>query len=132
MNETFTIQETAERTGLSAHTLRYYERIGLILPVPRTSGGHRQYCENDIEWIGFLKCLRSTGMPVREMQRYAELLRQGQMTVSERIALLEAHRERIEEEMRTLADNLEAIRWKIEHYKELEEQVKHEQEVQYT
>lgn len=131
-DETFSIQQTANSTGLSSHTLRYYERIGLIQPVTRATNGHREYSLQDIEWIEFLTCLRSTGMPIREMQRYAELLRQGESTIGDRMALLEAHRARIEEEIRLLTKNLEGIKWKIRHYQELEQQVQQEQEIEYS
>ncbi len=115
-----TIQEVADRTGLSAHTLRYYERIGLISPIDRAPSGHRRYSEGDIGWIEFLKRLRSTGMPIREMKYYADLLWQGEHTVGARRALLERHHARIEAKLRDLTDCLQIIEWKINHYKDLE------------
>jgi DNA-binding transcriptional MerR regulator len=132
MSEALSIQQTAERTGVSAHTLRYYERIGLISPVSRAASGHRRYESHDLDWIDFLKCLRSAGMPIRDMQRYAELLREGDSTLAERIALLEEHRTRIEHKMDTLARSLDAITWKIEHYKEIEEKIRDEQEIEFA
>jgi DNA-binding transcriptional MerR regulator len=115
------IQQVAEYTGLSAHTLRYYERIGLIEPVTRAGSGHRRYTEDDVGWIEFLKKLRSTGMPIREMKRYADLLSQGPDTIGARRALLEAHQHRIEENLRQLTENLAAIKWKVAHYRECEQ-----------
>lgn len=67
------IAEVAERSGLSVHTLRYYERAGLIAPVPRAPGGQRRYAAADLEWIGFLLRLRETRMPIGQMQAFARL-----------------------------------------------------------
>ncbi|MBN1814287.1 MAG: MerR family transcriptional regulator [Anaerolineae bacterium] len=117
-----TVQETADKTGLSAHTIRYYERIGLIPSIERASNGHRRYSEDDIGWIEFLKCLRSTGMPISEMQRYVELQQEGDSTLHDRLALLEAHRRRIKAKIRELNSFLERIEGKIGYYQNLETQ----------
>jgi len=105
---------------LSTHTLRYYERIGLIHPVERAASGHRRYSEQDVGWIEFLKKLRTTGMPVSEMKRYADLVWIGDQTVGARRALLEHHRARIEAMLRELNEDLAHINWKIDHYKDVE------------
>ncbi|MEM8535189.1 MAG: MerR family transcriptional regulator, partial [Chloroflexota bacterium] len=73
MEQELTIQQVAAATGLSSYTLRYYERIGLLDPVGRATSGHRRYTTHDIEWIAFLNRLRAIGMPIRQMQEYAEL-----------------------------------------------------------
>lgn len=93
MTTSLTIQQTAAATGLTVHTLRYYERIGLIDPIQRKDNKHRLYREEDILWIEFLLKLRSTGLPIQKMLRYAELRRLGnqQESVSERKMLLEQH-----------------------------------------
>ena len=78
MDAELTIQEAAAETGLSIHTLRYYERIGLIHPVDRATNGHRRYTPGDLGWIDLLKRLRATGMPIQRMQQYAALQRQGE------------------------------------------------------
>jgi len=112
-----TIQEVADRTGLSTHTLRYYERSGLMIaPVTRAANGHRQYSEDDIGWIEFLKKLRTTGMPIREMRRFAELQCQGDITMDQRLAILKAHRRRVVADLEELTEYLRVIEWKIEHY----------------
>ncbi|MFF0160968.1 MerR family transcriptional regulator [Streptomyces sp. NPDC005263] len=88
-----TIAEVASRTGVSVHTLRYYERVGLVIPdVDRTPGGRRRYHERDLTWIGMCTKLRATGMPIRTIRQYAELVAAGHGNEEERLALMEAHR----------------------------------------
>ena len=122
MDTLLSIQEVAEMTGLTAHTLRYYERIGLIQPVDRAPSGHRRYSRGDVGWLEFLRCLRSTGMPVREVKRYGELYEEGDSTLTNRRALLENHRQRILDNIEQLTRNLKAIEYKIAYYRELEAQ----------
>ena len=113
-----TIAEAAEASGVSPHTLRYYERAGLLDRVDRNGSGHRRYGEADLERIRFLGKLRATGMPIREVLRYAQLLKVGDATNEERLALLEAHREAVLAELEATRRNLELIEWKIDFYKE--------------
>jgi DNA-binding transcriptional MerR regulator len=115
-----TIAEAAERSGLSAHTLRYYERIGLIHPVGRGQNGHRRYGRDDIEWLEFLIKLRTTDMPIRQMVEYAELVREGPQTASRRRAMLEAHREALRDRIEDLKETATVIDRKIETYTEME------------
>jgi DNA-binding transcriptional MerR regulator len=115
-----TIAEMAERTGLSAHTLRYYERIGLLDPVRRGIGGQRRYGEEDLQWVTFLQRLRATGMPIRDMQRYADLRRRGDSTITERRELLEEHRDELIGRIEELQRELQALTDKIGHYAQLE------------
>ena len=84
------ISEAADRTGLSAHTLRYYERAGLIQPTERGDRGERRYASRDLRWVEFLQRLRATRMPVREMKQFAELRRGGAKTVAARRELVDA------------------------------------------
>lgn len=112
------IAEAAEVTGLTAHTLRYYERTGLLEPVSRNGSGHRRYREADLEQITFLTRLRATGMPIRDVRRYAELMKAGEATNQERLALLEAHRDAVLAGVEATARNLELIEWKINVYRE--------------
>ncbi len=116
MTDGLTIQESAAKTGLSAHTIRYYERIGLIPSVYRAGNGHRRYSEGDLGWLEFVKCLRSTGMPISEMQRYMELQKKGDGTVKDRLELLVKHRERITENIALLNGFLDRIEKKIAWY----------------
>jgi len=108
------IADAALATGLTTHTLRYYERDGLMLePVERASSGHRRYTEQDLGWIVMLTRLRGTGMPIREVRAYAELCRAGDGNEAERLALLHAHRERVLAQLAEVRENLEAIEFKI-------------------
>jgi DNA-binding transcriptional MerR regulator len=112
------IAEASEASGLSVHTLRYYERTGLLEPVSRNGSGHRRYRATDLERITFLTRLRATGMPIREVRRYAELMKAGEATNEERLALLEAHRINVLAGLETTARNLELVEWKIRFYRE--------------
>jgi DNA-binding transcriptional MerR regulator len=122
MDTELSIQQVAAVTQLSTHTLRYYERIGLLAPIERASSGHRRYSSQDIAWINFLTRLRATGMPIREMQQFAELRRQGDRTLSQRRQLLEIHQQQVYQQIDDLTENLKVIREKIQHYQELEGQ----------
>ena len=116
--ETLSISDAGAATGLSPHTLRYYERAGLIDPVGRAESSHRRYTETEIEWVSFLTKLRSTGMPIRRMRDYAELVRAGSGNEPERLAILEEHRLAVRAQLEEARRNLRAIETKIEIYKE--------------
>jgi DNA-binding transcriptional MerR regulator len=118
VRETLTISDAAAATGVSPHTLRYYERAGLIDAVGRAGSTHRRYTGAEIEWVVFLTRLRSTGMPIRRMREYADLVRRGEGTAVERLALLEEHRSTVRAHLEEAARNLSAIDTKIEMYKE--------------
>ena len=118
VTETVSISAAAAATGVSPHTLRYYERAGLIDPVGRAGSTHRRYTGAEIEWVVFLTKLRSTGMPIRRMRDYADLVRSGDGNEGARLALLEAHRSSVQAQLAEAARNLEAIERKIEIYKE--------------
>jgi DNA-binding transcriptional MerR regulator len=108
------IAEAAEVTGLTTHTLRYYERDGLLLDaVDRASSGHRRYSEEDLGWIRMITRLRSTGMPIREVRLYADLVRAGDGNEAERLELLVAHRDRVRQQLAEVAAHLDAIEHKI-------------------
>jgi DNA-binding transcriptional MerR regulator len=107
------ISDAARATGVSAHTLRYYERAGLMLDrVGRASSSHRRYTDDEIRWVVLLTKLRSTGMPIRRMREYAALVRAGDGNEAERLALLEEHRAAVR------ALRLVAVDHKIEIYRE--------------
>lgn len=115
----YTIEEAAQRTGVTTHTLRYYERIGLLAPVGRASSGHRRYSDDDLGAIGFLTLLRQTGMPIRDMQRFVELTRAGDGTIPQRVVVLEAHRDALAEQLALLNRHFAAIEIKIGIYRAL-------------
>ena len=117
--ETLTIADVAERTGLSPDTLRYYEKAGLISPVGRSAAGQRRYAAADLAWIEMLLRLRDTGMSVADMQQFADLRRQGDTTIAERLALLRDHRDRLADRIRLLLASGRALDEKIDHYENL-------------
>jgi DNA-binding transcriptional MerR regulator len=117
--DALSISDAALVTGLSVHTLRYYERAGLMLdPVERAPSSHRRYSESEIRWVTLLTKMRSTGMPIRRIREYADLVRAGDGNEAERLALLEAHREAVIEQLDAMRRNLDAIDHKIAIYRE--------------
>lgn len=112
------IAEAARRTGVSVHALRYYERAGLVVtPVDRTDGGRRRYCQLDLDWIVICTQLRTTGMPIRTIRRYAELVLAGPGNERERLALLERHRADVTARLDEITENLRLIDHKIDVYR---------------
>jgi DNA-binding transcriptional MerR regulator len=129
MNEKhYSMKEMVASTGVTAHTLRYYERIGLLPPIPRASSGHRVYAQGHVEWVTFIRHLRATGMPIQRILRYSNLMKMGNSTVPDRLQVLVDHREAIKHKLCELQENLERIEYKIgmyqEHMDEREKQMK--------
>ena len=114
------IGELAKRTEISAHTVRYYERIGLLPYADRDGGGQRDYDQSILTWIDFLGRMKTTGMPIREMLRYANLRQQGDHTGPKRRAMLEAHREKARARVADLEACLLILDIKIDGYVEAE------------
>ncbi|NBE56801.1 MerR family transcriptional regulator [Streptomyces sp. YC537] len=112
----YTISEVAAHTGLSAYTLRWYERIGLMPHVDRSHTGQRRFSNRDLDWLTFVGKLRLTGMPVAGMVRYAELVRQGEHTFEERQALLEQTRRDVIGRIAELQGTLAVLDYKIDFY----------------
>ena len=112
---TWTIGEAAEKCGLSQHTLRWYERIGLLAPIERGSDGRRRFSDRDLDWLSTITKLRATGMPVRDMQRYAELVWSG-AGQAERLELLKRHREQVRRAIASQRECLKLLDAKITHY----------------
>jgi DNA-binding transcriptional MerR regulator len=104
-------------SGVSAHTLRYYERAGLIRPVARNPGNQRRYSQADVEWLKFLLRLRETGMPVAQMREYSELREQGIVTLASRLALLESHQSALNQQIFRLQEHQKALETKIATYR---------------
>jgi len=110
------IGRVAARVGLSIDTIRYYERAGLMVPVARAPSGHRRYAEADLEWITLLKCLRTTGMPISEMRRFADLVGRGEPTRAQRHELLEKHRSKLRRRLQEIAELMPKLDEKISSY----------------
>ncbi|MDX3195542.1 MerR family transcriptional regulator [Streptomyces sp. MN03-5084-2B] len=116
--EGLTIADAARRTGVSAHTLRYYERAGLVVTrVDRTSGGRRRYRQLDLDWIRICTRFRATGMPIKTIRRYADLVAAGRGNEQERLTLLEEHRAEVLAKLTELEENLKQIDRKIGVYR---------------
>jgi DNA-binding transcriptional MerR regulator len=112
-----TIAEAARRTGVSVHALRYYERAGLVVTaIDRTAGGRRRYHKLDLDWIVVCTRLRATGMPIKAIKRYAELVSAGHGNEEQRLALMEAHRADVAARIAELQENLKLIDHKIDVY----------------
>ena len=114
-----TIAETSKKYGMTADTLRYYERIGLIPPVPRTKGGIRDYDEESCRWIELMKCMRSAGVQIEALIRYSALFQQGEETIGERKALLEEQRRQLLERREDIQRSLDRLTKKIESYDQI-------------
>ncbi|WP_399885500.1 MerR family transcriptional regulator [Streptomyces sp. BBFR51] len=113
------IGAVADRTGLSVHALRFYEREGLLVgPVERTSGGRRRYTSFDVDWLLICVKLRSSGMPLADLKHFAELVRQGPGNESERLRLLDAHQRRVDAQIQALEECRSVIAWKVGVYAE--------------
>ena len=110
------IGELAARTGMSVHTIRYYERIGLLPKADRDQSRHRDYDVAILEWLGFISRLKTTGMPIQQMLRYAALREQGVVTQGERQRLLEEHRARVAAHIAELQGGLIVLDTKIAGY----------------
>jgi DNA-binding transcriptional MerR regulator len=110
------IAEVSEHYGLSADTLRYYERIGLLSPVNRGRSGIRDYCDADIRRVEFIKCMRSAGIPVETLIEYVGLVQQGDQTIEARKEILKEQREQLAARMKEMQKTLDLLDHKIEVY----------------
>jgi DNA-binding transcriptional MerR regulator len=115
---TYTIGQVAEETGLSIHTLRYYEKEGILPVVKRNESGMRVYEKTDIEWLKFACCLRETGMTIVEMKEFARLTLQGDETIDERMNRLHKQKARVKSQVDQLVSYMSMIDHKLEFYSE--------------
>lgn len=111
----WSIGEAADKCGLSQHTLRWYERIGLLGSIARGGDGRRRFSDSDLDWLSVLTKLRATGMPVRDMQRYAALVRSG-AGQAERLELLKKHRAEVRRALAAQRECLKLLDSKISYY----------------
>lgn len=116
--QSYSIAQVSKHSGLSPHTLRYYEKESLIQEVPRDAGGRRRYGEAHLKVIKFVNALRATGMPIREIKRYLAFYQLGSSTRADRLAILESHRTDVKAELEAVRTNLKIIDQKIQGYKE--------------
>ena len=114
----YSIQDVSKKTGLTAHTLRYYEKEGLISGVERSQGGFRQYTDEDLERLGLICCLKNTGMSIQEIARFVQLTHEGNHTLQERVELLRAHRENVLARIAEMEKHLEKVTWKLNFFTE--------------
>ena len=119
---TYSIAQAAAHSGLSIDTLRYYERIGLVEPPARDSGGRRNYSDTDLSWLVFLTRLRTTGMPIRMMREYAQLRHRGDTTAARRRQILVDHRADVRARITELQSCMDVLDHKITNYEHVEQQ----------
>lgn len=113
-----TITEVSKKYGLSADTLRYYERIGLIPPVNRNKSGIRDYTEEDCNWVSFIKCMRGAGLSIEVLIEYVTMFKEGSSTIKARKDLLIAQREELAQRIEEMNNVLNRLDYKIESYEE--------------
>ena len=118
---TYTIQQAAAQTGLSVHTLRYYEDVGILPGIQRTGSGHRYYDEQDLGWINWLKMLRNSGMSIEMIREFVQLSRQGNDSIEARCQILDAHRQKIRATIGELEGYLRLLDQKLLFYRGLED-----------
>jgi len=112
----YSIKEVAEKVGVSAYTLRYYEKDGILPPIPRNKSGRREYSDEHIAWIELVTCLKETNMPVREIKRIVALSIEGDETIETRKEILLDHKKEIKNQMNQLKASLKKIDKKISFY----------------
>ncbi|MFC4600035.1 MerR family transcriptional regulator [Cohnella hongkongensis] len=118
----YTIRQVAEKTNLSAHVLRYYEKEGLLSRVARRKGGVRHYSEDDLEWLGLICCLKNTGMSIKQIKSFVDLSAQGPSTLQQRCEMLIEHQKNVEAQIREMGKHLEKVSHKIAHFTAQHEQ----------
>ena len=114
----YSIQDVSKKTGLSAHTLRYYEKEGLLSRVERSPGGFRQYTDEDLEALGLICCLKNTGMSLQEITRFVALTHEGEQTLKQRVEMLREHRENVMARMAEMQKYLDKVTWKLNFFTE--------------
>ncbi len=112
----YTIGKTAEKAGLTVHTLRYYEKEGLLPFVERTESGLRSFAVEDLEWLNLINCLKNTGMPIKQIKQFIDLCTEGDCTLEKRLEIFETQKENLLSQMEKLAGYMKTIEHKIEYY----------------
>lgn len=114
----YSIGQAAKISGLTAHTLRFYEKEGLLPFVQKTSSGLRVFSDNDIGWLEMIECLKGVGMPLKDIKQYIDWFREGDSTLQQRLDMFEQQRERLEAQMAQLQKYMNKINYKIGLYTE--------------
>ncbi len=112
----YSIGQVAKITGLTTHTLRYYDKLGLLPTVGKNSAGLRRFTEDDLRWLNVLECLKSTGLQLKDIKHYIDLSKQGDNSLQERYQIFLKQKQRVEEEMLKLKSNMEKLDFKIKYY----------------
>lgn len=115
----YTIKQAADKTGLTVHTLRYYDREGLLPLLGRTGSGIRLFSEKDIAWLGLVCCLKKSGMPIVRLREFLNLCLMGEDTAQKRRELLIQHKNYIVAQIEQLKKSLSIVEHKIENYKNI-------------
>ena len=114
--KTYSIGEVAEIMGVTTYTLRYYEKEGLLPNIRKNSAGLRRFTQQDLTWLEIVDCLKSTGLPLKAIKRYLELSKDGDATVKERMEIFLVQKQRLEQQIKALQENMEKINFKIKYY----------------
>ncbi len=112
----YSIGQVAKKLGLTTHTIRYYDKEGLLPFVRKGSSGARVFEEDDVDWLIIVECLKGTGMPLKEIRTYIQLCQQGDATLQKRFEMFKKQKEKIEKQMNTLKQYMEKIDFKIAYY----------------
>ena len=112
----YTIQEVCKKTGLTAHTLRYYEKEGLLPDIGRSAGGFRMYTDEDVDTLSGICHLKGTGMPLKDIAKFMALAREGDSTLRERCEMLKKHREMVLKRMEEIQKSLDKVTWKYDFF----------------
>ena len=112
----YSIGQVAKITGLTTHTLRYYDKFGILPSVGKNSAGLRRFTDDDLRWLNILECLKSTGLQLKDIKHYIDLSKQGDNSLQERYQIFLKQKQRVEEEMLKLKSNMEKINFKIKYY----------------
>ena len=112
----YSIGQAAQKTGLTTHTLRYYEKEGLLPFVRKNSAGLRVFSDNDINWLNIIECLKATGMPLKGIKQYIDWFREGDATLPQRLEMFKQQEKNIKEHLHRLQTNLSKISYKIRLY----------------
>lgn len=112
----YSISEAAERFGITAHTLRFYDKEGLLPFVDRGAGGRRIFKDGDLGWLRIIECLKETGMPIRGIRNYLELCMKGDRTLQQRLDIMREHKKMMEEKLDEIRRYMKTINFKIKYY----------------